>query len=360
MINDVLKQEKIIEDMYLFLKDKKQDVPLVKSALCTLNNMNEMQNYYVNSISNSHELGERILRLYALLQGLFVCIDSLYALAYHMCGSKSFININQNKALKELKYIRNDVVGHPVNRVYDNNQIAYCLLKPKDVFETSLRYEIYTNNTMSCKDVNLVVCLENYYLESNDLLEYLFDFYKHNISENSIVKVTKEFYDNFDPSNYDETTLRTNYEKNYKTKDEKQSRFISKLNLLSKYKNNQYKGYKKDLYNYSLCLQTKKLMEIAYLLENQKIEVDIKCKFPKYLMLLKEFLIINKHFINDLDILLDANHPFYDSTVMQMKQLSLNSNNKVLVELFDLLLENKNDEGLIYLLTSSFKTIKIY
>ncbi len=360
MINDVLKQETIIKNIYSFLKEKNQDGPLVQSALCTLDNMNELQSHYIKTITEKHEVGERILRLYALLQGLFVCIDSLYALAYHMCGSKSFININQNKALKELKYIRNDVVGHPVNRVYDNNQVAYCLLKPEDVFETSIKYHIYTNNKESIKDVDLLECLNNYYKESNSLLEYLLEFYKFNVKENSIVTITKEFYDNFNPNNYDERNLREEYEKNYKTKEQNQSRFIWRLNLLSKYRKNKYKGFKEDLFNYSLSLQTKKLLEIAYLIEGQKIEVDVKYRFPKYLMLLKDFLITNKDYQKDLSILLDANHPYFESTLNDMKDTCVKANNKVLVELFDWLLENKEDEGFVYLISSTFKTIKLY
>ncbi len=360
MINNVLIQENIIKEIYEYLLEKKQDTPLVKSALCTLDNMNEMQEFYISSIENSHEVGERILRLYALLQGLFVGIDSLYALAYFMCGSKSFININQNKELKELKYIRNDVVGHPVNRVYDNNQVAYCLLDPKNVFETTIKYDVYTNNKKSTKEVDLKQCLNNYYIESNELLQYLLNFYKHNIKDNSIVFITKEFYDNFDPLNYDVSKLRENYITNYQTKNEKQSRYIWRLNILSKLKKHNYKGFKKDLYNYGLFLQSKKIMEIAYLIENQKIEVDIKCKFPKYLMLLKEFLITNKSFIRDLDILLDATHPYFLSTLENMKKVAVQSNNTILVELFDWLIDNKDDETFIYFISSTFKTINIY
>ncbi len=359
MINDVNIQNEIISNIYNLLKEKQKDTPLVKSALCTLDNINEMQKHYIDSCEKTHEIGERILRLYALLQGLFVCIDSLYALAYDMCGSKSFININQNKMLKELKYIRNDVVGHPVNRVYDNNEIAYCLLNPKDIYETSITYHIYTNNTNSTKDVDLLECLKNYYIESNDLLNYLFEFYQHNTSSN-IISYTKEFYDNFDPQNYDETKLRKYYEENYKTKNQKQSRYIWRLNILSKYKKNNYKGFKKDLYNYSLSNQVKKLMDIAYIIEGQKIDVDIKSKFPRYLMLLKEFLIINKSFINDLDILTDSTHPYFLSTLNNIKSITNKTNNKVLEELIDWLIENKEDEGFIYLIGSTFKTIKVY
>ncbi|MFI3252180.1 MAG: hypothetical protein R3Y60_03465 [bacterium] len=360
MKNEVIKQDEIIKEIYSFLKEKNRDTPLVKSALCTLDNMNEMQKYYVESLTNTHEVGERILRLYALLQGLFVCIDSLYALAYDMCGSKSFININQNKMLKELKYIRNDVVGHPVNRVYEDNTVAYCLLNPKDIHETTILYYIYTNNTHKTKSVDLVECLNNYYLESNDLLKYLFDFYKHNVKENSIVLITKKFYDSFDPEKYDESGLRKNYEENYKNKNEKQSRYIWRLNILSRYKENKHKGFKRDLYNYALSNQVKKLMEIAYLLENQKIEVDIKCRFPRYLILFKEFLYTNKSFIKDLDILVDATHPYFMSTLENIRNILLKSNNKVLLELIDWLIENKEDEGFVYLVGSTFKTIKVF
>ena len=44
------------------------------------------------------------LRLYALLQALFVSIDSLYVIAYSLTKSKNFININSNPDLRILKY----------------------------------------------------------------------------------------------------------------------------------------------------------------------------------------------------------------------------------------------------------------
>ncbi len=358
MITKVKEQENIIKDIYNELKDNSSNSPLVKSALSTLDNMNEMQEFYLNSIINNHDIGERILRLYALLQGLFVGIDSLYALAVYMCGSKSFININQNKVLKEVKYIRNDVVGHPVNRVYDNNQLAYCVLNSNNIKETTISYDIYTNNKKSTKDVDLLECLNNYYIESNELLIYLLEFYKFN-SKSNLVSKTKDFYEKFDPNNYNTLELREYYNELYKTNNDKQSRFIWRINLLETFKQKKFKGLKEDLFNYSLKYQVKKLLEIAYLVEGQKIEVDVNYRFPRYLMLLKDFLYTNKFYVDKLDILLDATHPYFISTIESMLDISNKSNNKILSELFDWLLENKDDEKFIYLVSSTFKTIRI-
>jgi hypothetical protein len=49
---------------------------------------------------------------------LSVAIDSLYEISYSLFDNKHYVNINQNKTLHEIKYVRNDVVGHPGNRVY--------------------------------------------------------------------------------------------------------------------------------------------------------------------------------------------------------------------------------------------------
>lgn len=88
-------------------------------------------------MDEAFDSGEVILRLYGLLQALFVCIDSLYTLTFKITGTKNFININDNKALRELKYIRNDVVGHPTNRIVDD-KTEYAILNPDDIKKMNL------------------------------------------------------------------------------------------------------------------------------------------------------------------------------------------------------------------------------
>src|SRR5690606_13891944 len=61
-----------------------------------------------------------LLDVFGLLQGLFVGIDAMYQLSFTTTKYKYHININMNKNLKELKYLRNDVVGHPTNRNYED------------------------------------------------------------------------------------------------------------------------------------------------------------------------------------------------------------------------------------------------
>src|SRR5690606_7520604 len=61
-----------------------------------------------------------LLDVFGLMQSLFVGIDALYQLSFSVTKYKYHININQNKNLRMLKYLRNDVVGHPTNRNYDD------------------------------------------------------------------------------------------------------------------------------------------------------------------------------------------------------------------------------------------------
>lgn len=129
-VNNVI--DKLAQDM-----DSKSNV--LKACYMTLKNNHNAISYFEKSMDEAFDSGEVILRLYGLLQALFVCIDSLYTLTFKITGTKNFININDNKALRELKYIRNDVVGHPTNRIVDD-KTEYAILNPDDIKKDEFTY----------------------------------------------------------------------------------------------------------------------------------------------------------------------------------------------------------------------------
>ena len=90
-VNNVI--DKLSQDM-----DSKSNV--LKACYMTLKNNHNAISYFEKSMDEAFDSGEVILRLYGLLQALFVCIDSLYTLTFKITGTKNFISINDNKALR--------------------------------------------------------------------------------------------------------------------------------------------------------------------------------------------------------------------------------------------------------------------
>ena len=134
-VNNVI--DKLAQDM-----DSKSNV--LKACYMTLKNNHNAILYFEKSMDEAFDSGEVILRLYGLLQALFVCIDALYTLTFKITGTKNFININDNKALRELKYIRNDVVGHPTNRIVDD-KTEYAILNPDDIKKDEFTYSVFSD-----------------------------------------------------------------------------------------------------------------------------------------------------------------------------------------------------------------------
>ena len=114
---------------YYFLRKNYQ----MASAIKALSVTNDIQEAYFKKEENLDKK-DLILRLYALLQALFVSIDSLYALANAIAGGKSIINLNNNQYMRNLKYIRNEVVGHPSSKLFEYSKPAYCILDTDSVF----------------------------------------------------------------------------------------------------------------------------------------------------------------------------------------------------------------------------------
>lgn len=93
MLSDlIIKNEKQIERFEMDYYMNQKNYPVV-SALAALNTTNDIQKCYFD-LEKAAKEGEAVLRLYALLQSLFVSVDSLYALSYSLTKSKSLININ--------------------------------------------------------------------------------------------------------------------------------------------------------------------------------------------------------------------------------------------------------------------------
>ncbi len=266
------------------------------------------------------EQGELILRLYGLFQGLFVSIDSLYSLAYALTNSKSFININQNPELRQLKYIRNDVVGHPANRVYNNLEIGYCLLPKENIKADSFSYYIYSQKELKTKDVNILTILDNYYLEANNLLNNILSVTNKLNNSSDLTLITSKIYDSFlNNQKYllEIKHLKKRYLEIYSNSNKYQHRLLWRIDLierLSQIKTND--TFEKEIYQYAIMFEIIKLHELACKIENKDIILlSNKLPVPKLLKGYYKMLNNNQNLIDTANNLHDMTHPLFQNSL---------------------------------------------
>lgn len=281
------------------------------SAIKALSVTNDIQEAYYKKESNLDKK-DLILRLYALLQALFVSIDSLYALTNVIAGGKSLININNNKILRNLKYIRNEVVGHPSSKLFGYNKPAYCILDTDSITKESFRYGIYTYETSKTKEINIDELLEAYYKESNNLLDELYQVsVKHN--EKSILKdYIKDVLNNYYKTGHYLKSLDRfidKYKEIYPNSTREQHRIIWRYELILKVSaiDNDNKDLQ-ELMFYSIGLELNKIYKLIYGIDyNHKDDFEL----PQTVISLYRFLNRNKEYIPYIECLKDSEDPLY-------------------------------------------------
>lgn len=360
MLELMREHEENVKQMITLLRVDDPNYPVIEAAINALDNTNALQEFYVRSTKESHVIGERVLRLYGLLQGLFVGIDALYALAYAICGSKTFININQNHALKELKYIRNDVVGHPVRREYSYKNIGSCILPLHLIQENIITYEVRTPINKYHRTVDLLKCIENYYRESNGLLEYMYRFKTSMLKdEHRLLLAINNMRNLFITEKVvNVIEAREVYKQYYFTNKSTQSRVLWRLEVVTTlHFHKADMDLKKEYIQYAILNQMDKLLGIAYELDGStEIAPEQDGPLPLYLRSYFQFVRNNMKFKDSYIVLKDISHPYWTNTLNEMTLVVTRKNIPVLLEFFQWLKQEKtNGNGaLIFGICSCF------
>jgi hypothetical protein len=332
----------------------------VASAISALETTNEIQKSYFKDTSNL-ELSDYVMRLYALLQGLFVSIDSLYALSLSLTKSKNFININNNKDLRQLKYIRNDVVGHPSNRVLNSDVLAYCILDNSSITLDKFSYRIYTKDEVSIKEVNVLEILSSYYKEANSLLDEL---YKISSSDKNKTKLESLISLVLDDYFLDREYLKSfehfidEYKKLYPSSKKEQHRILWRHNLIEKLSSHNIKNEEeKNTINYCIGLELIKIYELVY---KNKYKVDTIKRTPMYISSFYRFLNKNKSLYSYLEYLSDSDHPLFLSSLKNLRTEAANKKIFGAVNYLDMILKaySLSDMDFVYALALPIKEYK--
>ena len=341
---------------YYFVRKNYQ----MASAIKALSVTNDIQEAYFKREENLSQK-DLILRLYALLQALFVSVDSLYALANAIAGGKSIININNNQYLRNLKYIRNEVVGHPSSKLFGYSKPAYCILDTDSITKDSFKYGIYTFDSEKTKEISINDLLSQYYKEANNLLDELYQIsVKHN--ETSVLKelVKKVLDDYFRTGHYINSLNKfiDKYKEIYPSSKREQHRIIWRYELVLKLSaiDNDNKDIN-ELVSFCIGLELNKMYRLVYGVDyNHRADFEL----PQTVVSLYRFLNRNKEYVPYLEYMRDSDHPlYYESLKYVYEGASLKKMEKAMDYLgFLLALYKGGEHDLLYALGLPIKEYK--
>lgn len=313
---------KIIKDTY-----EKQPFAFQKRASASLHILDRIDDVLASfSKRKSVATPDILLDVYGLFQSLFVGIDALYDLVIGTTQYKHHININSNPVLRELKYIRNDIVGHPTHRTYDDGMYGFSMIRESDLTRETLIYDTYIVSKKETITKSKTICfkelINNFIAEKNIILDDLVQFINSKPKQNNLVGLTYSLLNKALLDEYnliDLETISDAYAHEYDDDIDDNHRFVWRLQLLNKlfeWQNRDWEEY----VNYLRKYQAYKLYEIACDINEISLE-KIHIPIPKVLVQFYHFLRKHPYQLHLLDNLADVHHPLFQSDVEQLLSL---------------------------------------
>ncbi|MDD4976857.1 MAG: hypothetical protein PHY93_21055 [Bacteriovorax sp.] len=158
---------KYTQEIRDFINEPRKKVNLLKnhkfwnqlcSSLVVIEDSDSAISAYINSEFGTDN-GEKYLRLYGVLQALFLQQDAIT----NMCESLGLPNnLASHPKLKEIRDIRNDSIGHPTKRGnYKSNYKSYHFISQASITKSGFQLiSDYKNNKTTFRDI-LVIDLIN-------------------------------------------------------------------------------------------------------------------------------------------------------------------------------------------------------
>lgn len=297
-----------------------------------------------------------LINIYGLLQVLFVSIDALYDLAYAITNNKWSININNNPKLRDIKFIRNDVVGHPTSRQY-NDSIGFCYM---DIEKTNKNYLVYdcfltTEEEIIHKQIDICDMLDNFINESLiTLKEILIFINKKNKIINMLYPLAKQLYEEFNHEGLNNkllNQLRNSYIEIYQLEIDSKNRFLWRLDIIKELNSLNIKNNKeKNIISYLIKKQLKKILLMAnesdikqYNITNDPSKIVVHD--PAIIEITKKYLKNNKY----KEIIKDPNHPLFNQVIDKLIVKAPDGAKEILL----MLKKYANNQTLVYALASS-------
>ncbi|VEU82553.1 hypothetical protein [Acholeplasma hippikon] len=268
-------------------------------------------------VRDSKSKADILLDVFGLLQGLFVGIDSLYQLSIAITKYKYHININQNEKLRELKYIRNDVVGHPTNRSYEDGSYGFSFILNEAITKDNLSYMSYIIKDKEIRkkkiDVEFKEVISAYEEAKIQVLDDIASYLERKPSKIDIPGYIVNMFERGMKKEFNEkdiTELKVLVMKDQNIKSNSPNRLIWHIKLLNKtyaWKDDKYQ----ELIDYLRLKEMLNIYKIYLDLTDKKIRLPYLEKPELLTRFEKELKRINKY-DELMTYFKDKNHPLFN------------------------------------------------
>lgn len=293
------------------------------SAFDMIENVDLMIDRYLDQ-PQDHK-GAILLDVFGLLQGLFVAIDGLYDLAIGLTQYKYHININANPILHELKYIRNDIVGHPTHRTYHEGGTGFSILKPDNISKEKIIYQtyMYQKNHMEIKEkiVEFKPLLEQYKKEKETILNNIYQYMMHTETKTDIPEKLFTLYETLNLDLLKE--IEDDFRNTYDIEKDLKHRFFWRANLVKTLINwHEQDEDMNRLILYISKIQVSKMYEMALDMEHRK-GADLYTDLPTVLSKFYKFMRRNeKDALKLISYIHDLDHPLHHGDLVALMTLN--------------------------------------
>lgn len=336
-------------------KEKNSHGTRAKASFLMLEHVDLMIDRYF--LLKHDDQGDILLDVFGLMQGLFVAIDALYDLAIGLTQYKYHINVNNNKILHELKYIRNDIVGHPTHRTYHDGGIGFSILSTKDLSKDRLSYHtyIYEKNKLEIKTKEVLFrpLTKAYKVEKEVILKDIYQYLTH---EKTKTKIPEQIYTLFITINKVLLNeIKESFVKEYKCEQNSNHRFLWRAKLLSKLIDwDQEDSDLKEAILHMSKTQALKMYLIALDLEKRRGK-DLFHKIPKILKAFYKFVRKNEKIaLPLLERIHDYTNPLFQRDLLSLMALNMSPKAQKLLEF----LRDTKEEEKVYLIGSMMRAYR--
>lgn len=339
---------------YMLSQTSKKPSPLearAQASFIVLDHIDTILDAYV--LSHATKKGDVLINVYGLLQALFVSIDAMYDLAIGLTSYKYHININQNKVLHELKYVRNDVVGHPTHRTYYNQSYGFSQINYQKLTLKILSYQTYLYHPKQFevkeRSIDLHALIAAFKKEKTIFIAQLNQYLSQEKGLNVLTRLAIILYEQPTIKNLDE--VKKTYQKQM-NEQATHDRLTWRLELLKKAISWRVEDEEfENFVQYIVKLQAKKIVTIVSDLENVRVDLPY-LSLPETLSKLFRYLNKHKDLVIYLQNLHDKDHPNFKSDLNYLLEATKRS--KDTFSLFSFL-NTLEDEQLVYLIGSAIK-----
>lgn len=321
-----------IKSMNGFEKDTQNYYKLI-ACIQALKQSEHINNAFLDQLTEKNT-PKLLINIFGLLQNLFVSIDALYDMTRITMSHKYSININMNKNLHELKYIRNDIVGHPTHRTYQTGGVGFSTMS---LDQTSMKMIVYETHFFNKKmhevryrKIDTLDLIDDYRSEASVIINEVYSHLSKDIIFSELSNMSLQFYETLLLDTFDYGLLqkiKDNYSKDLNIKKESHNRVLWRISLLEMLDNwKEVDPEKKEFVRYMKLQQANKLYEMTSIIEN-KAPMLLTQPTPELLKAFFRFIKEDENRATHIKTLKDYDHPYYESDLLHMISLT-KSNSK--------------------------------